>query len=70
LVLALATVRSIGSKPVGIGVLDGTKLIAVAVIDGCEVVCSDNFPTISMASANVKGISGWSFICMRGEAII
>jgi hypothetical protein len=71
--LALATVRTISSEPVDVGtvaVWDGAKLIGVAAIAGCNVVHSGNSLTISIASANVKGISGCSFFCMPEERII
>jgi len=75
--LTWATVRSIGSRPIGIGTLaalGGTPLApwltGVALIAGCEVVHSDNSLTITIASAKVKGIPGCSFSSMRADAMI
>jgi len=77
LVLSWATVRSIGLGPTGVetvAALGGRKwaprFTGVAVMAGCEVICSENSPTISIVSANVTGVAGSSFCCMQAEEMI
>lgn len=75
--VVFATVSSIGSGPIGVGivaVLDRIQVVpwstGIAMIASCDVINSEGSPTFSITLGTVKVAPGCSVFCKRAEVMI